>query len=68
MVEDKHDEDANDEGKREGRGDAAVQTGLRVRPGDQDEAEQVPFRRRTTPAMREHHAKEAGLKVLKTRG
>ena len=57
MVEDKHGEDANDEGKRAGRGDAAVQTGLRVRPGDQDEAEQVPFRRRTIQAVREHHEK-----------
>ena len=45
-----------------------MQAGLRVRPGDQDEAEQVYFRRGTIPAMREHHAKEAGLKVLKTRG
>ena len=54
----------------EGRADEIVLARLwtRFRPGDQNEAEQVSFGRRALQAVREHHAKEAGLKVLEARG
>ena len=43
MVLGKHGEDVNVEGKGAGGSITAVHTGLQVRPGDQDQAEQIPL-------------------------